>query len=148
MTNDKAGAVMKWLYTCPYIRDLYLNFSKSENGDTVLVPDTAYSDEWAENSPFIDGSGDKIYTFSIIRFVPYSTAPNSSENAEILCDVQSIAAWIDEQAEKKNYPVFPENCIVTGMEVLPFANGGLAGVDDSGAKYMFSIQILYYYEKE
>lgn len=145
---NKASAVIKWLSSCPYIGDLYFNFSESGAGDTVFAPDTAYSDEWADGSPFIDGSGDKIYTFSLIRYEPVSFLPNSGENEESLADVQNIAAWIDLQAEKKNYPVFPKNCTITDMEVLPFANGGLAGADELGAKFMFSIQISYYYEKE
>lgn len=145
---NKAEKIMEWLYLCPHIQDLYFNFSQSSDGDTVLIPNTAYTDEWADGMPFIDGSGDKICVFTIIRFERFSTEPNSTENAEVLLDVQRIAEWIDEQEEKKNYPVFPENCTITNMKVLPFENGGLAGQDEENAKYMFSIQIEYYYEKE
>ncbi|MBQ2968670.1 MAG: hypothetical protein IJE10_11205 [Clostridia bacterium] len=148
MQNDKSEKLMDWLLTCPYIKDLFFIFGDPKNGDTVLYPETGYNDEWDEGMPYIDGSGDKIYTFTIIQFVPYTENPNSKENVEHYQGVQRVASWIDEQGEKGNYPEFPGGSVINKMEVLPFENGGLAGMDENGAKFMFSIRINYFYEGE
>lgn len=147
--NDKSQAIWDWLYEgCSAIKDLYFTFSQSNTGDTVLIPDTAYTDEWDDDMPFIDGTGFKHCIFTIVRFVAYSTVPNSTENIRASLDIQQIAEWIEQQEKQKNYPDFPEHCKIQEIQVLPFANGGLVGQDENGAKYMFSMQINYYYDKE
>lgn len=143
---NKHEAVWDWLLTCPEIKDMYFNFSQSNNGDTVLVPQTAYNDSWDDGMPYIDDTGFKNYTLTIIQFEAYSTIPNSTENISILLDIEKVAKWIDCQDKLKNFPLFPTDCTIQSITVLPFANGGIAGQDDNGVKYMFSIQINYFYE--
>lgn len=141
---NKHEAVWNWLCDCPEIADMYFNFSQSNNGDTAIIPMTAYNDMW-KYEPFIDDSGEKIYTFTIVQFERYSTTPNNTENIDILLDVEKVANWIDKQHKIENYPLFPSNSQIFKIKALPFENGGIAGQDENGAKYMFSVQIEYLY---
>lgn len=137
-------AVWDWLLTCPYIHDMFFNFSTVENGGTVLVPTTAFND--TAEQEFVDGSSIRVYEFSIVRFSVYSTAPNDTKNIDVLVDVEHIAAWIEEQDAAGSYPVFPAGCHILGIEVLPSTGGYVSAWDESGAKYMLQIRIRY--EKE
>lgn len=137
-------AVWDWLLTCPYIQDMFFNFSTVEDGGTVLVPLTAYND--TAEQEFVDGSSIRNYEFSIVRFSVYSTAPNDRQNIDVLADVEHIAAWIEAQDAAGNYPVFPYGCHILEIEVLPSTGGYVSAWDESGAKYMLQIRIRY--EKE
>lgn len=142
--KTRHDAVWDWLLTCPYIQDMFFNFSTVESGGTVLVPLTAYTD--TAEQEFVDGSSIRNYEFSIVRFSVYSTAPNDRQNLDVLADVEHIAAWIEEQAAAGSYPVFPTGCHILGIEVLPSTGGYVSAWDESGAKYMLQIRIRY--EKE
>ena len=140
-SDTRHEAVWDWLMTCPYIHDMFFNFSESNNGDTVLVPLTSYND--TTDQEYIDGSTLRYYDFSIVRFEAVSHEPNSGQNLEVLCDVEQIAAWVDTQAAANNYPDFPPGCTVQSVTVLPSDSGYVAARDETGAKYMLQIRIVY-----
>ena len=144
--NDKHQSVWEWLLQCPAIQDLCFNFSTDDNGTTVLMPDAAFEDEWEDGMPFIDGSGEKIYTFSIAQFRELTTESNVSKNIDVLADVNAIAEWIEEQEELKNYPVFPKNCIINEVKAVP-SDSDVSVETDNKARYMFSVQIKYLFKR-
>ena len=143
-SKTRHEAVWDWLLTCPYIQDMFFNFSTVENGGTVLEPTTAYND--TAEQEFVDGSSIRNYEFSIVRFSVYSTAPNDRQNIDVLANVERIADWVTQQDAAGNYPAFPDGCRVLGIEVLPSNGGYVSAWDESGAKYMLQIRIRY--EKE
>lgn len=146
--KDKHNAVWEWLMKCPEIKDMFFNFGRAENGNTVLVPETAYHDTWKDDKPTISGEGIRYYDFAIIQFKAAVTEPNNRENIEILLDIEKIAAWVDEQEEKGNYPVFPDGETVLEVKPLEAPSGYVAGQDKDGAKYMLQVRIEYLYERE
>ena len=104
-TVDKNQAVVNFLQTMPYIRDnpLYFNFINASDNNKQLV---TLADDTVLNDPFIDGSVEKRFTFTIIDYksVNYNplvvgTSAYSDENMDDLVDVQSIIDWVQEQAD-------------------------------------------------
>lgn len=144
MADSRHEAVWDWLLTCPAIKDLYFNFSLSNNGDTVLVPLMAYSD--TVQTAFIGGKSERWYDFSLIRFEAHSVEPNDTQNMEVLVNVEGIAAWVEQQAANGNYPAFPTGCIIQSVEALPSNIGYVAARDETGAKYMLQFRIEYIME--
>ncbi len=139
--DTKHDSVWEWLQDCPYIKDLFFNFSQADNGDTILMPMTAYNDETIES--YIDGSSLNAYDFSLIRFEAYADTPNDTQNIAILADCEAIARWVDEQEALRNYPTFPSNCSVFEVKALPSNDGYLSAQDETGAKYTFQFRIIY-----
>ena len=143
--RDKHLAVWEWLISCPEIKNMFFNFSEGNTGDTVIIPDSTYNDDIIRS--FADGSCERYYTFTIVRFQRFSVTANDVENIETLIDIEKIADWVEAQNDIGNYPEFPGGDTINNISVLPFANGGLAGSDNESAKYMFSVQIEYLHEK-
>ena len=139
---NKNEAVFQWLQGCEQIKDLFFAFSKSENGDTVIAPIS--TDVWADGSPFIDGSGEKIYELSIIRYESVSDLPNTTENAILIDELEKITDWIIEQAKNGVFPDFGSQDTITDLEVV--STPDIAGSDEAGAKIMFSIRIQYLHQ--
>ena len=50
---------------------------------------------------------------------------------------------IENQNEIKNYPVFPPNCSIQKISVLPDNSGSVAAFDEYGAKYILQFRIEY-----
>lgn len=137
MTN-KHEAMIDYIQQCPQVKDLFFNFSTSENGDTVIAP--IASDYIVQE--FIDKSAIKWYDFSIIQYLPLSTDPNDATNVAIMFDVEEVMAWIDAQEDAENYPDFGDKCSVQEISVLQDIPT-VAGRDQRGAKYMFSCRVEY-----
>ena len=145
MTDTRHAAVWEWLMSCPHIRDMCFNFSTDTPGTTVLMPLTAFSDEWKEGRRFIDGSGEKIYTFYLVQFQELTTESNITKNIDELSDMESIIEWIMQQEEAGNYPAFGPDCTVNEITPLP----GAESVDaetETVARYMLGVQIEYFYK--
>lgn len=148
---DKNKAVIDFLITCPSIQNspLYFNFISGEDKHKQII--TTGNDKTV-NTPFIDGTVMKRYTFTIVDFrsVAYRAIVKKEgyddENVEELLDIQGIMDWINEQAELRNFPDFGEDCQIDSMQTLS-ENPALNGVDSSTnpplAKYSISIQIEY-----
>lgn len=150
---DKNKAVIDFLIQCPAIQNssLYFNFTQAEDDNKQFVTE---GNDKLMDKPFIDGSVQKRYTFTIIdyRSVAYQALvkdPNFievNENVEEMLDVQGIMDWINEQADAHNYPDFGEDCFIDDMKTLT-ENPNMNGVDTSLtpglAKYSMSVQIDY-----
>jgi len=141
MDKTKHEAVWEWLLGCPYIKDLYFNFSQSNNGDTMLAPLTAYNDTVILE--FITGLSIRQYDFAIVRFEALTTEPNNEQNIEILIDVEAIATWVEAQIAANNFPEFPTGCKIQSIEALPSNVGYVAATNQNAAKYMLQFRIEY-----
>lgn len=148
---DKNKAVVDFLLTCDYIKDnpLFFNFgeAKSDNKQIVTI-----ANDTRVNTPFIDGSVRKRYTFTILDYksVAYKAIPRregaSDENMENAFEAQQVIDWITEQAELRNYPNFGDDCKIDDM-VAVTDQPNMSGVDRAMtpalAKYSISIRIDY-----
>lgn len=141
MATDKHTATWDWIKTCPLIKDVFFNFSECNNGDTVLAPVSAGNDSVEEE--YIDGSSLRHYDFALIRFASYTNDPNDTTNITKLLDVEALVAWFEAQNEAGSFPVFPENCSVQEVAVLPSNTGYVAAQGEQAAKYMVQIRIEY-----
>ena len=151
MANDKNQAVIDFLLTCPLIQNspLYFNFVEAEDKRKQFL---TMSNDKAVDTPYIDGTVLKRYTFTIqdyrsIAFNPinpYNVGNN--ENVEDMLDFQGFIDWITEQADADNYPDFGTECQIESMKALT-DNPDMNGVQTAGglslAKYSVSIQIEY-----
>lgn len=146
---DKSQAVLNFLQTCPTIKEnpLFFNFGNIQNNAHQAI---TRSDDVALHRPYIDGSVQKRFTFSVDSFksVAYNPVVQglSDENLEDFQDVQAILDWINAQDSLQNYPAFDSECIIEKMRTLT-TKPDLVGVDTSVtppmAVYRISIQIDY-----
>ena len=151
MSIDKNQAVINYLIQCPQILNspLYFNFINAKNDSNQFV--TLTNDQYA-NTPYIDGSVMKIYTFTIITYksaadvavVKLDGYPN--ENVSDMSDIQALIDWVKEQEDIHNYPDFGDDCIID--EIYPTTdNPSFDGIDEQVtpplAVYSISIQIRY-----
>ena len=146
---DKNQAVIDFLLTCPAVRDsyLYFNFTSAEDSNKQIV---TTANEKVLNKPYIDGSVDKQYTFTLIEFKSLTPKPivegRVDENVDNMFQVQELIDWITEQNDAKNYPDFGETCQIDEIRSLtdnPRLNGIDRNVAPALAKYSVSIQIDY-----
>jgi len=148
---DKNQAVIDYLIQCPQILNspLYFNFINAEDGTNQFL--TVSSDRYS-SKPFIDGSVERIYTFTIITFrsatdiavVKMEGYPN--ENMSDMSDIQTLIDWVKEQNDLHNYPNFGEDCIIDS--IMPTTdNPNFDGIDEQVspplAVYSTSIEIRY-----
>ena len=148
---DKNKAMIEYLIQCPSIAEspLYFNFINAEGDDKQFV--TVANDKLM-NRPFVDGSVQKRFTFTIIdyRSVAYQELAklhiDTNENVEEFLDIQALIDWINDQNDIKNFPYFGTECIVDSISTTT-DNPNLNGVDTSAkpalAKYSVSIQVDY-----
>ena len=148
---DKNKAVVNFLLTCPYIQGnpLFYNFGKVEADNKQIV---TIANDISVNTPFIDGSVRRRYTFTILDYkaVAYRAIVNregvSDENLDNALEAQQIADWVEEQADLRNYPDFGKDCTIDEMLVItdqPNMNGVDRAVTPALAKYSISIRINY-----
>lgn len=148
---DKNQAVIDFLITCPAIQGspLYFNFINAQDDSNQFL--TATSDQYA-NTPYIDGSILKLYTFTIITYksaadiavVQSEGYPN--ENIGDMSDIQALIDWVKEQDDLQNYPNFGEDCIVDSIMPTtdsPSFDGIDTQISPPLAVYSTSIQIKY-----
>lgn len=155
---DKNEAIITYLLQCPAIQNspLYFNFINAKDDNKQIV--TQANDKIIDK-PFIDGSIQKRFTFTIMDYksIAYTavvkelnnlsaTLVYPNENLEDIIDVQGIIDWISEQEVLRNYPDFGEDCVIDDIKALS-DNPNLNSVDTSTnpplAKYSISIQINY-----
>lgn len=146
---DKNNAVIEFLKTCPAIQSnpLFFNFAENEEGTNHFITETD-----KKKKTYIDGSVLKQYTFTIASYVPvaYSAIVGDSnfndQNMENMAIVQEILDWIEEQADKANYPDFGSECNIEDMRTLT-GDPDLDGIDKSVnppiARYSIGVQIDY-----
>lgn len=148
---DKNQAVIDFLLTCPSIANNSVFFNAIQAKDNTKEILTIPNDK-SVHKPYIDGSVDKRYTFTIIDFRSISYNPlvtvqgYTNENVADMLDVQGIIDWIDQQNDNRNFPNFGSDCQVEAIRTLT-DNPNLNGLDTSLnpvlAKYSISVQIDY-----
>lgn len=148
---DKNQAVIDYLLTCPSISGNPVFFNAIQAKDLTKEIVTVANDRTI-HTPFIDGSVEKRYTFTIIDFRsitynPLVTVPGyTNENVEDMLDVQGVIDWIEEQNDNRNFPLFGESCVIDSIHTAT-DNPNLDGVDTSLtpalAKYSIAVQIDY-----
>lgn len=151
MATNKNQAVIDYLITCPTILNspLYFNFINAKDDTNQFFTDAtdAYT-----NKNYIDGSVEKIYTFTIITFksaadIAVVKLPgHENENLSDMTDVQNLIEWIAEQNELKNFPNFGEDCEIEEISTTT-EEPKFEGIDEQTspplAVYSTSIQIRY-----
>lgn len=151
MNVDKNQAVIDYLLQCPDIADseLYFNFINAQDGNKQIV--TLENDVYT-HKPFIDGSVQKQYTFTILDFKSITDASivmlagYENENVADLSDAQALIDWINDQNDLHNFPDFGDDCEVQSIETTT-DNPNLEGINTEVspvlAMYSISIKIEY-----
>ena len=149
---DKDTVMIEYLNTCPSISDksLFFNYAEGEDDTNHFVTQAT---DVSRQQPYIDGSVEKRYSFSIYaykslgyRAVDVDNA-QSDENLGELVEVQAIIDWINQQGEDKNFPDFGEDCQIDEMKCTtdkPVLMGTFQdNVGTPIARYSMTIQIDY-----
>lgn len=151
MVTDKNQAVIDYIITCPTILNspLYFNFINAKDDTNQLFTE---STDTYSNKPFIDGSVEKIYTFTILTFksaadiAVVKQSGYENENLSDMSDIQKLIEWIAEQNKLRNFPNFGEDCIIDSISTTTDAPK-FEGIDEQIipplAVYSTSIQIKY-----
>jgi len=151
VTINKNQAVIDYIITCPTILNspLYFNFINAKDDTNQLFTE---STDTYTNKPFIDGSVEKLYTFTIITYksaadiAVVKQSGYENENLSDMSDFQKLIEWINEQNEARNFPDFGEDCIIDSIETTT-EQPKFEGIDDQIspplAVYSTSIQIKY-----
>lgn len=151
MVVNKHQAVVDYIITCPTILNspLYFNFINAKNDTNQFF--TNSTDSYTNRS-YVDGSVEKIYTFTILTFksaadtAVVKMSGYENENLSDMSDVQNLIEWIREQNEARNFPNFGEDCIIDSIETTT-EEPKFDGIDDQVspplAVYSTSIQIKY-----
>lgn len=146
---DKSQSMIDFLQSCPVIKlnPLFFNFgSKEDNAHQAIVK----ADDVNLQKPYIDGSVEKRYTFSVDSFKTVAYNPViqglTDENLDDFKDVQELLDWVTSQDDNRNYPDFGDKCFIDNMKVLT-EKPEILGIDTSAnpplAVYRISIQIDY-----
>lgn len=151
MATDKNQAVIDYIITCPTILNspLYFNFINAKDDTNQFFTE---STDIYSNKPFIDGSVEKIYTFTILTFKSAADIAvvkqfgYENENLSDMSDIQKLIEWIAEQNKLRNFPNFGEDCIIDSISTTTDAPK-FEGIDEQItpplAVYSTSIQIKY-----
>lgn len=137
MADSKHAAVWNWLMQCPHVGDLFFNLSDGEIGSTKLIPSESVL------QTYIDGSTVRNYDCALTRFEACTLDPNDDMNIESLRRFELLAEWIEEQAEKGNFPQFPEGQTVQEITVLTNEGGFMALQEMDICKFMLQFRIEY-----
>lgn len=151
MRVNKNQAVIDYIITCPTILNspLYFNFINAKDDTNQLFTN---STDTYTNRNFVDGSVEKLYTFTIITYksaadiAVVKQSGYENENLSDMSDIQKLIEWITEQNEARNFPNFGEDCIIDSIETTT-EQPKFDGIDDQItpplAVYSTSIQIKY-----
>ena len=152
MSNvDKNQAIIDYLNTCPSIANnpQFFNFANAKDGNKQI---SVKSSDKGRNKPYIDGTVEKRFAFTIYDFRSASFNPLviksgfNNENVDELNDIQGIIDWVTEQNEMRKFPDFGSKCIIDSIYTTT-ENPDLAGVDKSVspqvAVYTITINVDY-----
>lgn len=148
---DKNQAIIDFLITCDKLKTnpLFFNFINAKDDNVEII---TQSNDISIHTPYIDGSVERLYTFSLIYFKSVTSNPIvkisgiKNENIDDLLDVQGIIDWIEEQNENKIFPDFGDKCKVNTIQALsinPTLNGIDTSVNPPLAKYSIAIRVQY-----
>lgn len=148
---NKHEAMIKYLVTCPFVKNnpLFFNFGESKENSNQFI---TTSNTESITTEFIDGSKLKSYAFTLLTFKTISynaivkTGDYKDENLSEMSEFQEVIDWINEQEENRNYPDFGEDCVIDAIRCLT-ANPVLSDVDASVepaiVTYSITIQVEY-----
>ena len=151
MSVDKNQAIIEYLSECPTVSNnkLFFNFAdETANSNQVF----AHGDDTVLNKPFVDGSVEKLYTFTIFIYKSVSYNPvakvsgHPDENVTDLSDAQALIDWVTEQNEQRHFPNFGNECIIDSVESLtnsPVLKGVDAKAQPPLAQYRRVIRVTY-----
>lgn len=142
MADSKHKAVWDWLIACPHVSDLFFVFSQTDDGDISLTPSESIVQE------YINGGSLRTYDVAVTGSSSCTFEPNEVETIMNLVDFEQLGEWVEEQNEKRNFPVFPVGSIVQEIRVLPNESGFVVAQDEKGCKFMLQFQIDYVKEKK
>lgn len=139
MIKDKHQAVLDWAKGYEgFDQYLKLNAGEFEAGENSIM--TTTNDESV--GQFIDGTKQKVYTFTIVMFKDWSSGFDET-NQDALEWGSAWLDWVSEQYKAGNVPDFGSATItdIKALQNMP----QLAQVDQDSqtAKYMFSARINY-----
>ena len=151
MAVDKNQAIIEYLSECPTIANnkLFFNFADETDSSSQII---THGDDKALQKPFIDGSVEKQFTFTMFIYKAVSYNPiakvngHPDENVADLSDVQALLDWVVEQNDNLHYPNFGERCIIDSVETLtekPVLNGVDAKAQPPLAQYSIVIRVNY-----
>lgn len=141
-------SVFDWLMNCPLFADLFFIFSNDDNGNVVMTPNeliNSITDANQDIKTYVDNSKIRLYTFTVVNFLPFVNEQNEAAEVNINFVEQcgKIAEWIDEQILNKNFPDFGEKRQLLDVELLNLSEG-ISASDENGAKYMFAVRFKYF----
>lgn len=142
MADSKHNAVWDWLITCPHIANLFFIFSQTDDGDVSMIPSESVIEE------YINGASLRTYDVAVTGASKCTFEPNEIQTITSLTDFEKLAAWVEEQNESRNYPLFPDGSTVMDVRVLPNEGGFAVAQDETGCKFMLQFQIEYVKEKQ
>lgn len=145
---DKNQTMIDFIMTCPILQNnpLFFNFAESGDGNNHFITET----DKATRKPYIDGSQEKEYTFTLASYKSISHnaiiegAPN--ENIEEMAEVQSILDWIEEQNDLRNFPDFGDAIEVEMMSPIttdPEFDGIDTSVNPPIVRYSIGVVVTY-----
>lgn len=148
---DKNQAVIDYMLTCPTIANnpVFFNAIQAKDNNKEII---TIANDRSIHKPYIDGSVEKRYSFTICDFRSISFNPLvpiqgfNNENVTDMLDVQGVIDWIDEQNDLRNYPDFGTDCDMLEIKTVtdnPSLNGIDTNLTPALAKYSFSVQIDY-----
>ena len=147
--NEIHKAIWKWLFEGNNgISELsFISAQYDENGAII-------SDSRVIYTPITIGSSQLIksymrhqelqYDFMLKQYAPISSQSNTPANIRVLEVFENLAIWCQEQINKGNVPMLPNNC--TLKEVI-VNDGTVAGQDDKGAEFQIILNIKYINER-
>lgn len=137
--GNKHKIVLEWLSTYPDLNQyLYFNNNREEIDNASI--NTIISDTW--ETRYLRGSGIKNYDLAISMMKYFDDGTNEN-NIEQMFDVQKFMQWIEEQNDKRNFPIFEKGEVISIENLQNEPTFAGVSEDEILAKYMFQIRIKY-----
>ena len=140
MNSAYHDKIFEFVQTYPQIGE-FVTFNGGKAGPGSVQMETVDGDRVVRAD--ICGNELREYSFLMICYFPYSTAPFNKQNVENIAKVQDFMNWVDEQDKKQNFPE------LEGVTVNRIENAmnmpDVSGYDPNSrlAKYMFGVKIFY-----
>ena len=130
----KHEAMIAYLQASPAFENIACLFGEIRDGEIIFNT----VDGERTISEDILGNKTRYYDFALVTYRAVNTDAPSALNLEMLCAMDDMMQWINEQNKNKNFPAF-ENARVTRIETLS-NQPVVAGTDDKQSLVKFLIQ--------
>ena len=143
--------IIEYLISCPTVsaNSLFFNFAEEEDNNNQII---THGDDTILDRPYIDGSVEKQFTFTMVVYkaVTYNPIPKTSavvdENVADVSDIQELIDWVIAQNDNKVFPNFGNSCIIESVEPTtnrPTLNGVNTKAQPPLAQYQVVFKITY-----